>query len=253
MLVLLPPSKTMRPGGAGAPWEPSGPLAQARERVAAAYERLVDDRERFGRTTEASGDVLDDAIDQARGLRTDPTGPAGERYSGQLHLAAGYATLDRDGRRRYARHVRVVSALLGIVAPDELVPRYRLPMGAELPSVGRVATFWREALGVELARQAGGRLVWDLLSAEYRRALPGGNDLRMARVRFERPRGDGWQAAPAVIGKQLKGAFARHVSRHHAEDDPDGRAAAEAFTAQGYRYVGDRAGTIPTVVYQATD
>lgn len=250
MLILVPPSKTMRPEGDGPAWEPAGPLATARAEVAASYEELAEDRERFGEAVEASGDLLDDALDQVRGLRTDPTAPAGHRFVGQLHLAAAYADLDDDQQQRYARHVRVVSGLLGIVAPDELVPRYRLPMAAQLPGIGPLGTFWREPLAVELARQGDGCLVWDMLSGEYRRALDPPAALRVVRVRFERPRGDGWRAAPAVIGKQLKGALARHLSLHRSDDDPDGRAAAERFTDQGYRFAGERGDRPPTVVYR---
>lgn len=251
MLVLLPPSKTMDPGGDGPPWGPAAPLEEQRRRVAAAYERLAQDRSAFGQVVEASGDLLDDAVDQARGLRTDPTGAAAERYTGQLHLSVVYGGLDADGRAAYDRHVRILSGLLGLVAPDELVPRYRLPMGAELPGIGPLASFWREPLTAELARQAEGDLVWDLLSAEYRRAIDSDADVRMMQVRFERPAGDGWRAAPAVIGKQLKGALARHLSLSRSADrDPDGREAARRFRSQGFAFAEERDGKVPTVVYR---
>ena len=250
MLVLVPPSKTMQPDGNGPPWEADGPLAHEREQVAAAYERLAEDRSRFGEAVEAKDELLDDALDQVRGLRTDPTAEAGTRFVGQLHLRAGYPGMGSEGRGRYARHVRVVSGLLGLVSPDELVPRYRLPMGASLPGIGSLATFWREPLTGELARQADGDRVWDLLSAEYRRAVDP-EALELVRVRFERPGGDGWRAAPAVVGKQLKGSLARHLSHAWSAEDPSGRAAAEAFTDQGYRYHGERQGRVTTVVYRS--
>ena len=246
MLVLLPPSKTMRPEGDGPPWEPAGPLAEQRAEVAAAYGQLADDRRRFGKVVAASGDLLDDAVDQARGLRTAPTAPAGGRYTGQLHLGASYADLPADEAGCYARHVRILSGLLGVVAPDELVPRYRLPMGARLPGPGRLATYWRAPLSAELARQAGGAVVWDLLSAEYGRAVDPGAGLRLVEVRFERASG---RAAPAVVGKQLKGALARHLSAHV----DDVQAASRRFRSQGYRFAEERDGAVPTVVYRSSD
>lgn len=250
MLVLVPPSKSMRPEGEGPAWAPAGPLGEERARVAAAYERLAEDRGSFGATVEARDELLDDALDQVRGLRSDPTAPAGDRFVGQLHLAAGYPEMGAKEQQRYARHVRIVSGLLGMAAPDELVPRYRLPMGATLPGVGPLASFWREPLTDELARQADGDVVWDLLSAEYRRAVDP-VPLSLVRVRFERPHDGGWRAAPAVVGKQLKGALARHLSHTWSRQDPEGRAAAETFTAQGYRYHGERPGRVPTVVYRS--
>lgn len=251
MLVLVPPSKAMRADGDGPAWRPRGPLGEQRAAVAAAYEELAEDRSGFGTAVEAKGDLLVDALDQVRGLRTDPTAPAGDRFVGQLHRAAAYPEMSSEERSAYARHVRVVSGLLGVVAPDEPVPRYRLPMGAELPGVGRLATFWRAPLSEELARQADGEVIWDLLSAEYRRALDPTAGLRLVRVRFERPGPRGWRAAPAVVGKQLKGALARHLSHAWAAGDPSGRAAAEAFSDQGYRYHGERPGRVPTVLYRS--
>lgn len=250
MLVLLPPSKTMQPKGDRPAWSPDGPLAEQRAEIAAAYQRLAEDRARFGAAVEAKDDLLDDALDQVRGLRSDPTAPAGDRYVGQLHRAAAYSDMDPAEQQRYSRHVRVLSGLLGMASPDELVPRYRLPMGATLPGTGSLATYWRAPLTAELQRQSDGDAVWDLLSAEYRRAVDPA-PLRLIRVRFERPGGRDWRAAPAVVGKQLKGALARHLSTARSAEDPDGRAAAEVFTGQGYRYHGERSGRVPTIVYRS--
>lgn len=208
-LVLLPPSKTMRTDGSCPAWEPAGPLAQQREEVAAAYERTArSSRSRFATAVDASGDLLEDTRDLAAALRSMPTMPAGCRYTGQVHAFGGYADADVEERDRYARHVRVVSGLLGAVRPDEHIPIYRLPMGGTLPRVGPLWTYWTAPLTAELVSQADGAPIWDLLSAEYQRAL----DLPPAQrvvVRFERPDG---RAVHAVQGKQLKGALARYLS-----------------------------------------
>lgn len=241
-LVLLPPSKTMAAGGDGPPWRPAGPLAAPREEVAGAYERTArSNRERFGAAVEADGDLLEETRRLAAGLRSMPTMPAGERYTGQLHAHGAFGDLRGDEREDYARHVRVVSGLLGLVAADEPVPAYRLPMGAALPRVGSLAPFWRPHLTAEVLRQAAGDPVWDLLSAEYQRALDLPDEQRIV-VRFERSDG---RAAPAVIGKQLKGALARFLSQHGG--DP---ASVGAFEAQGHRMADLRRDGTTTVVFQ---
>lgn len=242
-LILLPPSKTMSLDADGPPWTPEGPLRDARQTVAEAYQRTArSNRARFGTAVDASGELLEDARELAADLFTMPTGPAGLRYTGQLHAHAGYAGLSGTERRRYSEHVRVVSGLLGLVAPDEAVPAYRLPMGAQLPRVGPLATFWRAPLSAEVARQADGEPIWDLLSAEYQRALAVPAEQHVV-VRLERADG---RAAPAVIGKQVKGALARYLALHDA--DP---AALGGFEIQGFRLAEVRPGPPRLAVLRA--
>lgn len=242
-LVLLPPSKTMNAGGDGPPWRPAGPLADQRREVADAYVRTASsNRKRFAQAVEASGDILEEVRALASELETMPTLPAGLRYTGQLHVHAGYAELSQPERGGYDRHVRVVSGLLGLAAPDELIPIYRLPMGRPLPRLGILYTYWRSALTDEVLRQADGAPIWDLLSIEFQRALDLPEDQRLV-VRFERPDG---RAAPSVIGKQLKGAFARYLSTTDGSID-----AAEGFSTQGYAFHHLRGDTVTSVVFRS--
>lgn len=241
-LVLLPPSKTMAEGGEGPAWEPTGPLGELRGDVAAAYQRTArSSRKRFGAAVDASGELLEDARELAAALTRMPTMPAGERYTGQVHAYGAFGELEGEEREAYARHVRVVSGLLGLVAPDELVPAYRLPMGAELPRIGSLAAFWRQPLTAEIVRQADGDPIWDLLSAEYQRALTLPAEQHVV-VRFERPDG---RAAHAVVGKQLKGALARWLATHGGDPNAVG-----GFESQGFRMAELRRDGATTVVFR---
>jgi hypothetical protein len=77
------------------------------------------------------------------------------------------ATLTAAARKQ----IVVVSGLLGFVRGDDPVPDYRLKMGANLSPLGKLSTWWREALTVELERLAKRRFVVELLPQEHRAAL----------------------------------------------------------------------------------
>ena len=64
----------------------------------------------------------------------------------------------------------MVSGLLGLVRGDDPVPDYRLKMGANLAPLGKLSTWWREAVTTEVARLARRHVIVDLLPQEHRAA-----------------------------------------------------------------------------------
>jgi cytoplasmic iron level regulating protein YaaA (DUF328/UPF0246 family) len=211
-LILLPPSKGKAAGGSGRPYAATltrHPLAGARRElldatVASAAER--DDAVLARRCGVAARDA-DPARAMLRGLPAAPTMPAQRRYTGVVHGNARLAQLDVT---QMAVDVRIVSALMGLVALDEPVPAYRLETTATLPGLGSVAAFWREHLCEELLRVGGGARIWDLLPGEHARMWPTGlrEELDVVSVRFVRPDGG---AANAARTKVAKGLLAAHL------------------------------------------
>lgn len=149
-LVLIPPSEAKAPGGVGPAWRPGNMrdhgLDSARSTVLAAARRAG---------------VL------ARGA---PTMPAMRRYDGVLYGELAWWTRTASVRRRGDSQVRIVSGLLGLVAPDDPIPAYRLKMSARLPETGRLASWWRPRLAPVLADLSRGAVVWDLLPQEHEAA-----------------------------------------------------------------------------------
>ena len=96
-----------------------------------------------------------------------PTLPAWRRYTGVVWDHLGPATLPAASRTQ----IVVVSGLLGLVRGDDPVPDYRLKMGANLGPLGKLSTWWRDALSSELGRLGRRRVVLDLLPQEHRAAL----------------------------------------------------------------------------------
>ncbi len=215
-VILLPPSKGKASGGRGPAYARTftrHPLAAARREVLGAAVASAPERDDAVIARRCGVPASDAAAARVMltGLAAAPTVPAQHRYTGVVHGNAGLAQLDVAGM---AVDVRIVSALMGLVALDEPVPAYRLEFTATLPGLGGarsggVATFWRERLDEELLRVAGGSRVWDLLPGEHARMWPAGvrDDLDVITVAFVRPDGRPANAARTKVAKGLLTAF----------------------------------------------
>lgn len=241
-LILLPPSERKAPGGSGPPWAPGttrlAELDEARERVLAALARALrgsaaDRQALLG----VSGDALAEAVAADHQVRSSPTCPAIERYTGVLYDALDARTLPATSRRRLARQVLVLSGLFGAVAPTDPIPTYKLKMGASLPGLGRLAPFWRPHLDAALAPLSARRTVWNLLPGEHAAAWTApGRAACEVRVRFLDEVERGGERRLTTVShwnKLLKGALVRHLLATQL-DDPAGLAAFEH--PEGYRY-----------------
>lgn len=189
MLVLLPPSegKTQAPDGAD-PVElaslSSPGLMATRSSVLAALRAVsarADALEVLGVSEGLAAEVARNA-----GLDSAPAGPARAVYSGVLHSAAGLAALEGQALDRAEEHVRIVSALWGVVTPLDRIPAYRLSMGTSLPPLGPLASLWRAPLREVLEPLAADGLVVDCRSAPYQAAWRPGRSAQWVTVRVTR-------------------------------------------------------------------
>lgn len=169
VLILLPPSesKATRTRGARLRWDGlSAPeLTDTRRQVAEALGRAssrIDASVVLGVSAN-----LADEIARNRRLKTSPTLPARELYTGVLYDALDLASLETSASRRATARLRVVSALYGAVKMTDRVAPYRLSMAVNLPGVGPLASFWRPHLGPVLTQAAGRGLVVDCRSSTY--------------------------------------------------------------------------------------
>src|SRR5690625_4511955 len=104
-----------------------------------------------------------------------PISPAHAVYTGVLFHAMEASDLtDVSAERRAAVHV--MSGLFGIVGIDDRIPAYRLSMGAKLPELGTMRTWWKKRLRPVLDEAFADDLVVDCRSADYRAAWPGRPD-----------------------------------------------------------------------------
>lgn len=173
MLVLLPPSETKRAGGTGAPFG-AAPLRSAlqfpqldplRDRVVDALVALAGDEDAAARVLKLSdrqrGEVADNAA-----LRSAPTMPAVDRYTGVLFDALDAASLDARGRTWLRRHVVIHSAPFGPVGALDAIPAYRLGAGISVPGLGPQKRLWSDAVARALDEHEA-PFVLDLRSEAY--------------------------------------------------------------------------------------
>lgn len=245
-LLLLPPAKGKAPDGDGPAYpgslEEEHPLTEARRALLAALRAdlpTLDD----GALARVAG-VRTKDVDAARAelqhVEHASTLPAHQRYRGIVHGNAGLperdpAHLDVD--------VRVVSALAGLVAPEEPLPPYRLEFAASLPSLGGLATWWRDRAASYLGSLVEGRLVWDVLPGEHARIWR--RDVReqadVVEVAFVRPDG---RAANAARTKVCKGRLVAFLMDHPGADVED--VVRDADPGDGWKLTSGPAGLVAT-------
>jgi len=219
-VILLPPSKGKAPGGSRPTYARTlqrHPLAANRRQVldAAVASAAEPDDAVLARRCGVAGRDVPAARAMLQDLAGAPTMPAHLRYTGVVHGNADLASVDPSSA---AADVRIVSALMGLVALDEPVPPYRLEFAASLPGLGgaasgSIATFWRDRLDEELLRIGSGTRVWDLLPAEHARMWPPAvrDELDVVKVGFVRPDG---RSANAARTKVAKGRLTAYLLAH---------------------------------------
>ncbi|WP_369135825.1 peroxide stress protein YaaA [Modestobacter sp. I12A-02662] len=217
MLVLLPPSETKHPGGSGGPLDLTAltapELTPLREHLVDALVALAADvpaaRAALGLSPAQDGEIARNAA-----LRTSPTMPAIERYTGVLYDALDVRSMTRAQRRRAATRLAVGSALFGVVRAEDPVPAYRLSAGSALPGSPSLRSLWKPGLTDVLA--ATGELVVDLRSGAYAELAPVPGAVTV-QVLSERP--DGTRAVVSHFNKAHKGRLARLLATTTAEPD----------------------------------
>ena len=170
MIVLLPPSETKRVGGDGPRLRittlATPQLGGLRSELVGELVDLAADpaacRAALGISESQAGEIARNAA-----LRTSPTMPAINRYTGVLYDALDIDSLSGAAARRARSRLAVGSALFGLLRADDLIPAYRVAATSKLPGRPALATRWRPVLEPVLADLAAGELIVDLRSGAY--------------------------------------------------------------------------------------
>ncbi|MFM8564395.1 MAG: YaaA family protein [Acidimicrobiia bacterium] len=217
--ILLPPSEGKASGGTGPNWRSNSgvfgkELSRRRESVIEAL-RAVDGGD--GKLLGVAGANLATARAANLALTGSTTLPAWSRYTGVVWDHLGPSTMSTAVRRRAGASVLVVSGLLGLVAFDDPVPDYKLKIGATLPGLGKLATWWREPLSTVMNERLTGCWVVDLLPNEHRAAWnPSPGDYAGAvSVTFVEKSGQ----VAGHDAKAAKGSLARHLLESKSAPD----------------------------------
>jgi cytoplasmic iron level regulating protein YaaA (DUF328/UPF0246 family) len=236
-LILLPPSEGKAPGGDGPAWS-AGSMAidldpQRKAVLAALKKAMLGDDVSRAKLLGVTGSTMAHATDANRNATKALTMRAIERYTGVLYDALDHASLPAAERKRLDRCVVIFSGLWGLVMPADRIPDYKLKMGAALPPMGKLSTWWREPFTERLVALAARRPIWDLLPNEHAAAWAPPPELERWNVRFLDRKPDGSLTAVSHDNKSLKGQLVRHLLAHPETTPPD---LAGWKHPAGYRY-----------------
>ena len=228
MIVLLPPSETKRSGGDGPPLRlddlGTPELTPLRTELVADLVGLAEDPDACRRALSISGGQ-DAEIARNAALRTSPTMPALDRYTGVLYDALDIDSLRGAAAARARARLAVGSALFGLLRADDRIPAYRLSATSKLPGRPGLAARWRPMLEPVLADLADRELVVDLRSGAY---VGLGRLADAVRVDVVTEHPDGRRSVVTHFNKAHKGRLARALVT--ADSEP-GNAAAVAKVA----------------------
>lgn len=248
MIVLLPPSETKRTGGDGPALSiealSSPALRPLRTELVDELVALAADRPASRRALGISA-AQDAEIDRNAALRTAPTMPAIDRYTGVLYDALDVGSLRGATAARARSRLAVGSALFGLLRADDPIPAYRLSATSRLPGRATLASRWRPVLDPVLAALAGRELVVDLRSGSYAALgkVPGA-----VCVDVVAEHADGRRTVVSHFNKAHKGRLARALSSTRSEPT-DAVAVAGVARRAGMRV--ERRGDHLTVVVAA--
>ncbi|OBK85004.1 peroxide stress protein YaaA [Mycolicibacter sinensis] len=239
MIVLLPPSETKRAGGDGQRLRlealGSPQLTELRAALVDELVALAADRDASRRALALSASQ-DAEIDRNALLRSAPTAPAINRYTGVLYEALDIGSLRGAAAARAAERLAVGSALFGLLRATDPVPAYRLSATSKLPGRPGLAQRWRPMLEPVLAEIAAAELIVDLRSGSYAALakIPGAVCVDVV---AEHP--DGRRASVSHFNKAHKGRLARALATTRS-DPTDAAAVAVIARRAGMRVERDR-------------
>ena len=248
MIVLLPPSETKRAGGDGPPLRiealGSPELGPLRAQLVDELIALSADRPAC-RTALGISVAQDGEIDRNAALRSAPTLPAINRYTGVLYDALDVESLRGATASRARSRLAVGSALFGLLRADDAVPAYRFSATSKLPGRPTLAARWRPVLEPVLAGLAGDELIVDLRSGSYAALgrLPGAVEVDVLSEHS-----DGHRTVVSHFNKAHKGRLARALAGSRSEPTDAAGVAAVARRA-GLRV--ERRGNELTIVISA--
>lgn len=174
--------------------------------------------------------------------------PALAAYAGAVFRRIGAEDFDAADWRFAQEHLRIVSALYGLLRPLDRISAYRLEGGMSLDGRQTVAQAWRNVLTSDFIRtvQEGGGVLVDLASIEMRSFLDWPaveTAVRVVRPEFLERR-DGRLKSVTMFAKMCRGEMVRQMVRSRWERPEE----LTAFAWEGFRYE-EAAGTADGPVF----
>lgn len=216
VIILIPPSEGKKSGGTHAP------LKKVSKDVHAVIDQWAGiSAAEWGKLLGVKDKALARALEVNRALLTSKTLPAIERYTGVVYSAIDYASLKELARKYFDEHVRIVSAVFGLVKPRDVIPDYKCKInhfGAD--------KHWRKVCKSTFS----GAFVIDLLPQAHQKAVDYADGVA---VGFSWIKG-GRKMPAGHQGKHIKGRFIRWLCEQQCADPR----LFKNFSEEGYRWNG---------------
>lgn len=170
-LILLPPSEGKASGGMGPPISldsmsfPS--LNTTRSLLIRALEEINNSQNSAQKLLGVKGKALLNAMSANSKIESSSTMPAIRRYTGVMYDAIDYDSLSKDQMKDFNDNVLIMSGLFGVVRPLDMIPGYKLKMGARLHNGKPCSTVWKPLITEEVGRLYKDTVIWDLLPIEH--------------------------------------------------------------------------------------
>ena len=247
-IILLPPSEGKATGGEDPVLDLDAlsfpELKQERLLMIKALSELMSDSSLAQKTLGVKAAALETARLYNSELTKASTMAAIERYTGVMYDFIDYRSLDEAPRLFFGSNTIIMSGLFGLVRPFDLIPNYKLKMGAKIRGNKTCSAIWKPLVTKSLSRVTEGRVVWDLLPIEHSAAWDPSRLNYSARftVKFLNDSGEGKLRTLSHWSKAMKGALIRHlVSRADETGHPElALNSLRAFKhPQGYEFRGD--------------
>lgn len=198
-IILIPPSEGKTPDGTGKP------LKKLNEDAGEIYERLLKFKGDFSQLYGVKGKALESARLANAQLLEALTLPAVARYSGVVYNGIGYPKLSAEAQQFFNTHVRIVSALFGLLSPKDLIPDYKLKI-EKLDA----ASYWKPII----AKKLKGCWVIDLLPQTHQKAVAYESGVKVDFIVVR----NGKSVPAGHQGKLIKGRFVRWLCEHAVTD-----------------------------------
>ena len=216
-LILIPPSEGKTPGG----YKPSiKKFSQATQYIVDQWKSLS--RSQWQKLLGVKDKALDKAISCNSDVLNSKTFPAIERYSGVVYNAIDYGTLTKAEQKRFNVHVRIVSAVFGLVAPQDLIPDYKF----KISNLG-VDKYWREINKKSLQ----GAFVIDLLPQAHKKAVEYNDGISIDFSIIK----NGKKVPAGHHGKHIKGRYVRWLVQQKTLNE----AVLKKFDEDGFQWQSD--------------
>jgi len=215
LIILIPPSEGKAEGGDIQPVKPS---SDVKEMISLLQNYSGDLQNLLG----VKGKALEKAVEANKNILKAKTMPAIQRYAGVVYKGVDYSTLSSDNKKYFDNHVRIVSALFGLVSPQDKIPNYKLKI-EKLNS----AKYWKKKISEKLKN----KFVIDLLPQSHKKAVEYENGIELE---FKITKNN--KRIPAGHnGKYIKGRFVRWLCKTKAKDIKD----ITEFSEDGFKWNGE--------------